>query len=357
MPILPAFVTARRAPNADAPSPAGALPACRWLALGLLLAVAPSCALTRVGATERRIVELERTRDAIRVELDAERKRLVRLHTDSEESSSYLRENGARFSARMDMLERKITQTAGSLEELANALQAITTASGQQRAAIESLDRRLRDLIGDLRDRAGIAILALPRDLPEHADDWVKLAQLRFDEGEVRVADAVARECRKRFPGTDQAGHCGLVIGRIAYEEQRFGDAIDLLRAVHDDLGGKAVPVVAQALLQIGEVMEAQGKCKESKQILEYLRTLMMRGREADLAKERSESQKGRCEEGKAKSVPPTSGSKRPGVAEGLAPSPGAQATRETKAPPAAVTKPGPSPTPPTGQSPPSPKP
>ncbi len=317
---------------------------------------APGCALTRVGATERRVAELERTRDTLRAELETERKRLVRLHAETEESSGYLRENGARFSARVDTLERKIIQTAGSLEEFANALQAIATASGNQRAAIESLDRRLRDLIGDLRDRAGIAILALPRDLPEHADDWVKLAQLRFDEGEVRVADAVSRECRKRFPGTEQAGHCGLIIGRIAYEEQRFGDAIDLLRAVHDDLGGKAVPVVARALLQIAEVMEAQGKCKEAKQILEYLRNLMKKGTEADLAKERSESQKGRCDEGKVRAVQPTSGSKRPNAVEGLGASPAGAATPATKTPPAAVTKPGPTPTPAPALAP-SPKP
>lgn len=276
----------------------------------LLTGSLSGCALLRVGDTEERVGKLEKTRDAMRNELETERKRLLRVREEADEATSYLREHGARISSRLDGIEQKLVRIRGEFEELVHASGGNTANVAQQRVAIESLDRRLRELIGDLRDRAGIAILALPRELPEHADDWVKLAQTRFDEGEVRVSDAVARECRKRFAGTTQAGRCGLILGKIAYEEHRFGDATTNYQAVHDELSGKATQEVGEALLGIADVMEAQGKCKEARQVLEYLRNLMKKGDAWNTAKERVDNQKARCTDGKVVLPAKTSGSK-----------------------------------------------
>lgn len=303
----------------------------RSLALAALLTLAvgtlPGCALLRVGDLEERVGKLEKTRDAFRAELETERKRLLRVREEADEATSYLREHGARISSRLDDIEQKLVRIRGEFDELVHASEGNRANVAQQRAAIESIDRRLRELIGDLRDRAGIAILALPRELPEHADDWVKLAQTRFDEGEVRVADAVARECRKRFPGTTQAGRCGLILGKIAYEEHRFGDATTSYQAVHDELSGKGTPEVGDALLGIADVMEAQGKCKEARQVLEYLRNLMKKGDAWNAAKERLDSQKARCTDGKVVLPPKTSGSKPATALPAAAPTPQGTAT------------------------------
>ncbi len=286
------------------------------LLVAAILTSLPGCALFRVGEIETRVIALEKTRDSLRTDIERDRKRLERLRGEAEESTTYLRQNGARISSRLDDIEERLQRTRGALEETAHRLDAVTGKTAADQAAIEQLRRRLDTLIADLRDRAGIAILALPRELPEQAEAWPPLAKRFFDEGEVRTADAVSRECRKRFVGTVIAGECGLLMARIAYEEHRFGDAIELYRGVHDGLGGKAVPVVARALLGISEVMEAEGKCKEAVQVLKYMRDLMKKGAEAEEARKRADDPKARCTEGKTRLPEPTWGSARPARAE-----------------------------------------
>lgn len=268
----------------------------------------PGCALFRVGEIETRVIALEKGREALRQDTERDRKRIERLRAEAEESTSFLRQNGARISSRLDDIEEQLRLTRGSLEETSHRLEAVQGRTKADQAAIEQLKRRIDGLIADLRDRAGIGILALPRELPEKAEEWVPLARGYFDRGEVRTADAIAKECRKRFVGTVIAGECGLMMAQIAYEEHRFGDAIDLYRAVHDGLGGKAVPVVGRALMGISEVMEAQGKCKDAAEVLKYLRSLMKKGVIATDAKHRGETQSERCTEGKTRLPEPTWG-------------------------------------------------
>lgn len=303
----------------------------------------PGCALLRVGALEDRVGRLESTRDALRADIERERQRLERLRQQAEESTSYLRENGARFGSDLDALRVKVTRVQGGLEELSYQLQAVIKGQGEGRAALEAIDRRLRDLVADLRDRAGIAILALPRELPEDPAEWPALALKAFDAGDVRVADAIARECSKRFAGTEVAGRCGLLQGRIAFEEHRFADAIKLYQGVHDGLDGKAHPVVADALLGLAEVLEAQGKCKAAKELLEYLKTLMKKGAAFDLARARADGQKARCVEGRIVLPPKTSGASAPAPAGAAVPSasPAAAPAAASPATPAATPPPG----------------
>lgn len=299
-----------------------------------LLVTTPSCAVFRVSEIETRVIALEKGREALHQEIQRDRKRLERLRGEADESTSFLRKNGARISARLDDLDEGLRRTRGELEELAHRLGAVQGRSAKDQAAIEQLRGRVDRLIADLRDRAGIAILALPRELPEKAEEWPPLAQKSFDEGEIRTADAVARECRKRFTGTAIAGECGLLMAKIAFEEHRFGDAIDLYRSVHDALGGKAVPVVAKALLGISEVMEAQGKCKDAAEVLKYLRTLVKKGAEATEAKRRQDDQKARCDEGKTRLPEPTWGKLKPAAEPA--------ATLPAEATPAGAAKPKP---------------
>lgn len=279
---------------------------------------------SRVTELEGRISRVEREREALVADLRREQGRLQRLHAEIEQSTEFLRHNGARVTSRLDALQTNLKQARGDLEVIAHSMAGVGTASGRHGEAIERLRSRLDRLIADLRDRAGIAILALPRDLPERAEDWVTLAQRRFDEGEVRVAEAITRECSKRFGASEPAARCGLLRAKIAFEEHRFADAIETLQGVHDAMGGKPIEVVGEALLAISAVLEAEGKCAEATGVLDYLRKDMPKLPQARQAKQRHGEVRQRCKKGVRRLPEKTSGSIKPQPVspDGAAPAP-----------------------------------
>ena len=282
----------------------------RWPSLLLVVAfVSGGCATKgQLRALQDRVVQLERQRRALQSTYERDQRRLKRLRHEIETSSRYLRRNGARINARVDDLEDALRRSKGASEVLVHRIQRVAKQLRADHASIQALSQKHTTLVADLRDRAGISVLALPRDLPEHADEWIKLAIDRFGWGEVRVAEAIAKECRKRFRGTSQAATCGILQGKIAYEEHRFGDAVAIFRGVHDELNGKAIPVVVSALMNISRTFEAQGKCAQSKQVLGYVKNLMKGKPQAKQAAGLAKGIPGRCDEGKVKLPEPTSG-------------------------------------------------
>jgi len=263
----------------------------------------------RMATLEGRVSKLEKERSALIADLQREQKRLRRLHDEIERSTGHLRHSGARITTRIDQLEQHLKQLRGELEVYGHRMGGVGRLSSRYGKDIDQLQRRISRLIADLRDRAGIAILALPKDLPEQADDWVKLAQLRFDQGEVRVAEAIAKECDKRFAGSMQAGECGLIRARVYFEEHRFDEAIKTLQAVHDAQGGKAVEVVGKSLLAIGQVLAAEGKCSDALNVLDYLRRDLAKLPQAKLARKRRNGVKKSCKAGVMRLPERTSGS------------------------------------------------
>jgi|GEM_PF-2941862 len=268
-----------------------------------------------VAVLETRVSRLEKSRVSVLTRIKRDQHRLKRLLDEIEDSTSFLRESGAELTARLDRMEDKLRKARGELEVINHRMGVMARHTRSHREEIDALRGRIGRLIADLRDRAGIAILALPRDLPEKAADWVKLAQEHFEYGEVRVAEAIAKECGKRFAGSTTAGECLLIQGRVAFEEHRFSDALKILQSIHDGLNARAVPVVGKALLQIGGVLRAQGKCRQANEVLKYLRAEMPRLRQARTAKERMAEIKKSCKQGVQALPTRTSGSKKRPVA------------------------------------------
>jgi hypothetical protein len=264
-----------------------------------------------LAVVQTRISRLEKSRVTVLTRLRRDQHRLKRLLDEIEESTGFLRESGADLTARIDRIEDNLRKTGGDLEVVRHRMAVTARYSRSHRDEIDNLRGRLGRLIADLRDRAGIAILALPRDLPEKAEDWVVLARNHFDYGEVRVAEAVSKECGKRFAGTPTAGSCTSIQAQIAYEEHRFADALKLLQSIHDGLNARAVPVVGKALLQISVVLEAQGKCRQARDVLKYLRAEMPKLAHAKAAKARMATMRKVCTQGVQTLPTKTSGTKK----------------------------------------------
>lgn len=287
------------------------------------------CLATRsqVVGLEDRLVKVEKAHAGYLANADRETKRLQTLASQVEESNTQLRESLARSGAKLGDFETRLAKLRGELEVVVHRLDGIEKTGGVSAVLVGDVRRRLDQLIADLRDRAGIAILALPADLPTDADGFAKLAEAKFAAGDVRTAAAVASECQKRFANTELAGQCGIVLARIALQEQRYADATRILQAVHDSLAGKAVPVVGQALLEIAKILEIQGRCANAQKVLKYVLSDLPKVPAAKAARELLATSASRCKEGVGVAGKPAGDAGKPAEVDGPAmPAPGAPA-------------------------------
>lgn len=266
----------------------------------------------QVDRVEARVVGVERSTSTVIAEARQATTRLENLAKDYDNALTELREATAKANARQADFDRSMKQVRGDVEVALHRLEAVEKTAGLGATTAAELKVKLGQLIADLRDRAGIAILALPAELPGDGPGFVALAEKQLAENEPRVAAAVANECIKRYPGTETAGGCGLVLGRIAEQEQRYGDAMKILQGVHDGLGGKPLPVVGQALLQIAHLLEIEGKCVRALEVYKYLRSEMGKLPAAKTAKDQMGTLSGRCKEGVNTQGKPAAADKAP---------------------------------------------
>ncbi len=273
-------------------------------ALAVPLAV-QGCLATngQVVAVEERVGKLEKAHAGVLVTAERETKRMQALATQVEEAHGQLRETLARSGARLADMDAKVAKTRGELEVLSHRLATIEKTGGAAADLVAEVRRRLDQLVADLRDRAGIAILALPSDLPGDADGFAKMAEDKLLANDVRTAAAVAVECQKRYPNTEQAGRCALVQARIAVQEARYDQATRILQGIHDSLNGKPVPIVGEALLEIARILELQGRCANAQKVLKYVINDMAKLTAAKTAKDLLATSSGRCKEGTGPAV------------------------------------------------------
>ncbi len=277
----------------------------------LFLLVLTGCiaTTTEVDRVSQRVSELERVNSTVMAEASAETKRLQNLAAQVEEATNQLRETLAKAGARIAESDRALQRVRGDLEVIVHRLDALERIGSSNQQSVTEIRGRLNQLIADLRDRAGIAILALPTDLPPDADGFVKAADKALADGDVRLAAALASECQKRYPASEAWAQCGLVVGRIAVQEQRYVDALKQFQAVHDGLSGKPTVAVAQSLVEVSKVLELTGKCQKAVQVWNYMSTEMPKVPQAKLAKNEIAAIGKRCKEG-------ASGSRRIGKDE-----------------------------------------
>jgi len=263
---------------------------------------ASGCLATRaqVSAVEERLTKIERAQAGVLLAAERETKRLQSLAAEVEESNGQLRDTLARSGARLGEVDARLAKIRGELEVLSHRLGVIEKTGGGAADLVVELKRRLDQLVADLRDRAGIAILGLPVDLPGDGDGLARLAEGKFAANDVRTAAAVAVECQKRYAGTEFAARCAFIQARIAIQEQRYADATRALQGISDSLGGKVPPpaIVGDALLEIAKVLELQGRCATAQKVLKYLLADMAKLPAAKAAKEMLATAPTRCKEG-----------------------------------------------------------
>ncbi|MSP92621.1 MAG: hypothetical protein EXR79_12600 [Myxococcales bacterium] len=304
------------------------------VAVLLALAVVPSCVATRshVDHVESRVAALEKATSTVLADAARETKRLENLATSVEESSGQLREAAARSGARLQDFERAVQRLKGEFEVVLRRLDVAEKVANSGGQGVADLRQRLNQLVADLRDRAGITILALPPDVPADGPGLARLAADRYGEGDIRVAAAVAAHCKKLFPRTEPGAACTLLLGRIAAEEHRWADATGHFEEVHNWLADRKHVYVGEALIEIAKLLEAQGECQKATGALKYLMSDFGKLPHGKLAKDMIASQAQRCKQGVGLVAKPGTKVEGPGVEPPADPSPTMPAPRRPPA-------------------------
>lgn len=120
------------------------------------------------------------------------------------------------------------------------------------------------------------------------------------------------------------------MLAQIATDEQRYADATRILQEIHDGLGGRPLPVVGLALVELAKVMWLQGKCTAAHKVLDYIVGSMGKTPAVKQAQELLGTETARCREGQpAKPMAPPAG---PPASGGGSPSSGVPAANAAPA-------------------------
>jgi TolA-binding protein len=266
----------------------------------LLVALTPilvACPPSRGEFNElkSRVAQLERRQGGLDEQVATEMRRLENLRLLVEEATALLQRNGARLNAKLDGQESDLRVLTGKLEEAVHTVDRLVRDMLERRKEAEGLRQDLEALRTTLRDRAGIAELALPKDLPSDAKGMLAEADKRLKIDDVLTARAICRELIKRHGGTTEAHEARILLGDTYAAEKRFPDAIKEYQAVHDALQAKGEAPLGKALLHIGEALEAKKDCRKALDVYRYLAGTFRKLPEAKTAAERIKDAKKRC--------------------------------------------------------------
>jgi len=268
----------------------------RWFALTCIAASLLGCPTRgEFKDLEGRVNALERSQGRLDDQIATSVRRLENLHALVEEATALLQKNGARLNAKLDGLESDQRIAAGKIEELFHAMEGALKDLAERRKELEVVRLDLESLRSTLRDRAGIAELALPKDLPSDAPGLLAEARKRLKIDDVLTARAVCREIMKRHMSAPEAVEARLLLGDTYAAEKRWADAVKEYQAVHDAYAQKAEAPAGRALLRIAEAMEAKKECRKAVDVYRYLQTSFKKLAEAKEAGNRLKDMKKRC--------------------------------------------------------------
>jgi TolA-binding protein len=195
---------------------------------------------------------------------------------------------------RLGQLERSMQRARMEMDGLQRRLDAVDTYGGQPQKASWEKRSRLMQLLSELHDGPG------------HDSSHAPLETDAASQTTVDGDGLLPAGCTKRPLAPEVAGRCSLALGRAAVREQRYAEAITIFKSLHDSLGGKPTPVVAEALLELSKIMEVQGKCTNANLILGYVVSDFSRLSQARIAGIERDGLKQRCKEAGGRRGPET---------------------------------------------------
>lgn len=248
----------------------------------LILVLSIACATTEdIERLEVRIAHLEKEKASILEEQKKDIERMESLHRDLNEATEALRRGGANLSAEIDALKADLAKLKGTNEEISYSIAKLT----------EEID----NIKKTLDEKLGIAVVQLPKGLPEDANSLFKAGKDAYARGDTATARGILRKFLDTFPDEPRAADAQYTIGETYFREGKYGQAIREFQRVHDRYRDVKDAPVPQALLRIAESLLKQNDCKKAAGVLKYLTEYDRKAKEAEKAREQLKQLKKTC--------------------------------------------------------------
>ena len=130
------------------------------------------------------------------------------------------------------------------------------------------IGQHLSGLKGLVEDRFGVDAEALPKSLPDDAEELFALGMQAYDQALMRKARAIFKHLVQKFPQHDRTDDAEFMVGESLFNEGRFTEAINSYKTVYDQYqtGDK----YQEAVLRIGLCYVRSNKCSKAQKIYKF---------------------------------------------------------------------------------------
>lgn len=250
--------------------------------IGSAIPTMPGCVtIWRHRELEARVAGLEKDKQDLLDEQKRDQDKMERLHRDLQEATEALRKGGANLGADVDEIRANVTKLRGSDEEM--------------NWALAKLVEDVADIKKAMDEKLGVALVRLPKGLPEDRETLYKAGREAFDKGDLPTARGVLRKLIETFPDDPNCAEAQYLVAETFFKEGKFGQAVREYQRVHDRYRETKGAPVEKALLRIAESLLKQDDCKKAGGVLKYLAEYNKKAPEAEKAKEMLKGLKKKC--------------------------------------------------------------
>jgi TolA-binding protein len=235
----------------------------------------------RFKETEKRLEALEKQNAGLEEDRKRDRDAMERLHQDLLAGTEALRKGGANLGADLDAVRSDLARAKGTNEEFVYKLVKLQEDVDLIKKALD--------------DKFGLALVQLPKGLPQDKDGLYKSGKAAVDKGDLTTGRGVLRKYLDTYPDDAQAATAQFLIGETYFKESKWGQAIREYQRVHDRYRETKGSPVEKSLLRIAECLLKQDDCKKAAGVLKYLSEYNRKAPEADKAKELLKGLKKTC--------------------------------------------------------------
>ena len=208
----------------------------------------------RYRALKDHVAELEERTTAAEEKVGTIETRLDHLKGLTDKVDNEIRSKLADLSADYSELQMTLGMLQGRQEEI--------------QFKLGKIGLHLSGLKGLVEDRFGVDAEALPKSLPEDAEQLFALGMQAYDQALMRKARAIFKHLVQKFPQHDRTDDAQFMVGESLFNEGRFTEAINAYKTVYDQYqtGDK----YQDAVLRIGLCYVRSNKCSKALKIYKF---------------------------------------------------------------------------------------
>ena len=248
----------------------------------LIVTIATGCVTFKeFQQLQTRVDNLDREKTALQEDRKHDIDRMERMHQDMQDATDALRKGGANLGADLDALKGDVARAKGANEELSYNLSKL----------VEDVERIKKAL----DDKFGLAVVALPKGLPEDANSLYKAGKDALAKNDTLAARGILHKFLDTFPDDPRAPEVQYLAGDTYFKEGKFGQAIKEYQRVYDRYKDVKDAPVSKSLMRIAESLLKENDCKKAGGVLKFVTETDRKSPEAERARDMLKDLKKKC--------------------------------------------------------------